>query len=68
MSSLILLFAASLISPSLEINSVYTTSAPFSLQRALNGGRLRPPWGLKVKGSFRSLCLQFLPLSFFVVD
>ena len=32
------LFAASLINPSEEINSVYTTSAPFSLHKALNGG------------------------------
>ena len=33
-----MLFAASRIKPSEEINSVYTTSAPFSLHKALKGG------------------------------
>ena len=56
-SSFWTLFAASLINPSLEINSVYTTSAPCSLQRTLNGGSLTSSIGARSKGKDPSLML-----------
>ena len=51
MSNFTTLFWAFLINPSLEINSVYTTSAPISLQSALKGGSLTSSIGASKRGN-----------------
>ena len=57
MSNFITLFAASRIKPSEEINSVYTTSAPFSLHKALNGGSETSSMGANNSGNSGSSML-----------
>jgi len=46
-----MLLAASRIKPSEEINSVYTTSAPWSLHKARKGGSLTSSMGAKSSGN-----------------
>ena len=60
MSSFFVLFAAFLISPSLDINSVYTTSAPCSLQSALKGGSLTSSIGARRRGNLGSSMFPIL--------
>ena len=52
MSSFLSDFAASLIKPSEDINSVYIKSAPPVLQTALKGGSLTSSIGANNKGKF----------------
>ena len=62
-----MLFAASLIKPSLEMNSVYTTSAPCSLHKALKGGSLTSSIGAKSKGKSGS-CMSPILTTFEIFD
>ena len=60
------LFAASRINPSEEINSVYTTSAPFSLHKARKGGSLTSSIGANNRGkSGSSIVSIFTKLDYF---
>src|SRR6187431_2085612 len=60
MSSFFLLFMASLIRPSLLINSVYMRSAPLFLHTARNGGSLTSSIGASNKGNWGSVILSIL--------
>src|SRR5690606_23052652 len=66
MSSFRTLLAASRISPSEEMNSVYTTSAPCSLHRARKGGSLTSSMGARSKGKSGSSMSAIRAKSFFL--
>src|SRR5690606_15343064 len=59
-SSFMTLLAASRINPSEDINSVYTTSAPCSLQSARKGGSLTSSMGARSKGNSGSSIFPIL--------
>ena len=63
-----MLFAASRISPSLDINSVYITSAPCSLQSARNGGSLTSSIGANSKGKEPNSMFPILAIIRLFVD
>ena len=65
------LLAASRIKPSEEINSVYTTSAPFSLHKALKGGSETSSMGASNKGKSGNSILPIVTIlysSIFLVE
>src|SRR5688572_7133597 len=68
MSSFITLLAASLISPSDEMNSVYIISAPSSLQTARNGGSLTSSIGASNNGKSPNSMFPILIIVFCSVN
>src|ERR1043165_7392964 len=64
MSSFFRLLTASLIKPSLLINSVYIRSAPLSLHTARNGGSLTSSMGARSNGNSGRIMLSIFIIRF----